>query len=108
MALVFAPAANAVLSSVAPHEAGKASGATNAIREVGGVLGVAVLASVFSGPGATARRSPSSTASCRPCGSAGSSCSPGRWSLRWCRAGERRCRAAGGAGQTAEPVSAAA
>lgn len=54
MALVFAPAANAVLGSVAPAEAGKASGATNAIREVGGVLGVAVLASVFSGAGSYA------------------------------------------------------
>jgi nitrate/nitrite transporter NarK len=51
MALVFAPAANAVLSAVAPHEAGQASGATNAIREVGGVLGVAVLATVFSRAG---------------------------------------------------------
>ena len=54
MALVFAPAANAVLGSVAPAEAGKASGATNAIREVGGVLGVAVLASVFSANGSYA------------------------------------------------------
>jgi EmrB/QacA subfamily drug resistance transporter len=52
MALVFAPAANAVLGSVRPEEAGQASGATNAIREVGGVLGIAVLASVFSGAGA--------------------------------------------------------
>src|SRR4051812_38468488 len=41
MALVFAPAANAVLSAVRPEEAGQASGATNAIRELGGVLGVA-------------------------------------------------------------------
>jgi EmrB/QacA subfamily drug resistance transporter len=47
MALVFAPAANAVLGAVRPSEAGQASGATNTIREVGGVLGVAVLASVF-------------------------------------------------------------
>ncbi|HYP48812.1 MAG TPA: MFS transporter [Thermoleophilaceae bacterium] len=54
MALVFAPAANAVLSAVAPSEAGQASGATNTIREVGGVLGVAVLASVFSGAGSYA------------------------------------------------------
>ncbi|HYZ30118.1 MAG TPA: MFS transporter [Thermoleophilaceae bacterium] len=54
MALVFAPAANAVLGAVAPNEAGKASGATNAIREVGGVLGVAVLASVFSTSGSYA------------------------------------------------------
>jgi EmrB/QacA subfamily drug resistance transporter len=47
MALVFAPSANAVLSSVRRTEAGQASGATNAIREVGGVMGVAVLAGVF-------------------------------------------------------------
>jgi EmrB/QacA subfamily drug resistance transporter len=51
MALVFAPAANAVLASVASHEAGQASGATNAIREVGGVLGIAVLATVFTTAG---------------------------------------------------------
>jgi EmrB/QacA subfamily drug resistance transporter len=51
MALVFAPAANAVLSAVRPQEAGQASGATNAIREVGGVLGVAVLATVFANAG---------------------------------------------------------
>src|SRR5207244_1917041 len=54
MALVFAPAANAVLSAVRPAEAGQASGATNAIREIGGVFGVAVLASVFSGAGSYA------------------------------------------------------
>lgn len=51
MALVFAPSANAILASVRPQEAGQASGATNAIREVGGVLGVAVLASVFAANG---------------------------------------------------------
>jgi EmrB/QacA subfamily drug resistance transporter len=51
MALVFAPSANAVLGAVRAEEAGQASGATNAIREVGGVLGIAVLASVFSGAG---------------------------------------------------------
>jgi EmrB/QacA subfamily drug resistance transporter len=51
MALVFAPSANAVLSSVSTQQAGQASGANNAIREVGGVLGVAVLASVFTGSG---------------------------------------------------------
>jgi EmrB/QacA subfamily drug resistance transporter len=51
MALVFAPAANAVLSAVRASEAGQASGATNAIRELGGVLGVAVLASVFTAAG---------------------------------------------------------
>lgn len=51
MALVFAPAANAVLGSVRTSEVGQASGATNTIRELGGVLGVAVLASVFSSAG---------------------------------------------------------
>jgi EmrB/QacA subfamily drug resistance transporter len=54
MALVFAPSANAVLSAVRPEEAGQASGATNAIRELGGVMGVAVLASVFSANGSYA------------------------------------------------------
>jgi MFS family permease len=48
MALFFAPVANVVLSSVRPEQEGKASGATNAIRELGGVFGVAVLASIFS------------------------------------------------------------
>ncbi len=51
MALVFAPAANAVLSSVRTDQAGQASGATNAIRELGGVLGVSVLATVFTAHG---------------------------------------------------------
>ncbi len=51
MALVFAPAANAVLASVRTDQAGQASGATNAIRELGGVLGVAVLATVFTSHG---------------------------------------------------------
>ena len=53
MALVFAPVANVILSSVRPSEEGKASGANNAIREVGGALGVAVLASVFTSQGTT-------------------------------------------------------
>src|ERR1700739_3438683 len=51
MALVFAPSANAVLSAVRAEQAGQGSGATNAIREVGGVLGVAVLVSVFTARG---------------------------------------------------------
>ena len=54
MALVFAPAANAVLGSVPPELAGKASGATNAIREVGGVLGISVLSSIFAAHGSYA------------------------------------------------------
>ena len=47
MGMFFAPVANVVLSAVRPIEEGKASGANNAIREVGGVFGVAVLASIF-------------------------------------------------------------
>ena len=51
MGMFFAPVANVVLGSVRPEEEGKASGANNAIREIGGVFGVAVLASVFSHKG---------------------------------------------------------
>jgi EmrB/QacA subfamily drug resistance transporter len=51
MGLFFAPVANVVLSSVRPDQEGKASGATNAIRELGGVFGVAVLAAVFAHQG---------------------------------------------------------
>jgi EmrB/QacA subfamily drug resistance transporter len=51
MAMFFAPVANVVLSAVRPEEEGQASGANNAIREVGGVFGVAVLASVFASHG---------------------------------------------------------
>lgn len=51
MGLFFAPIANIVLSAVRPEEEGKASGANNAIRELGGVFGVAVLAAVFSANG---------------------------------------------------------
>ena len=47
MALFFAPVANLVLSAVRQEEEGKSSGANNAIRELGGVFGVAVLASIF-------------------------------------------------------------
>jgi EmrB/QacA subfamily drug resistance transporter len=54
MGLFFAPIANVVLSAVRPSEEGKASGANNAIRELGGVFGVAVLASVFSANGSYA------------------------------------------------------
>ena len=51
MSLFFAPVANVVLSSVRPEHEGKASGANNAIRELGGVFGVAVLAAVFAHAG---------------------------------------------------------
>jgi EmrB/QacA subfamily drug resistance transporter len=48
MAMFWAPVANVVLSAVKREEEGQASGAQNAIRELGGVFGVAVLASVWS------------------------------------------------------------
>ena len=48
MALFWAPVANVILSDVARIEEGKASGIQNSIRELGGVFGVAVLASVWS------------------------------------------------------------
>ena len=48
MGLFFAPIANLILSSVRGEEEGQASGANNAVRELGGVFGVAILASVFS------------------------------------------------------------
>jgi len=51
MAMFFAPVANVVLSAVRRDQEGQASGANNAIREVGGVLGIAVLASVFTAHG---------------------------------------------------------
>ena len=51
MSLFFAPMANIVLSAVRPEEEGQASGANNAIRELGGVFGVAVLAAVFANLG---------------------------------------------------------
>jgi EmrB/QacA subfamily drug resistance transporter len=54
MALYFAPSSNVVMGSVRLSEQGIASGANNAMREVGGALGVAVLASVFSANGSYA------------------------------------------------------
>jgi EmrB/QacA subfamily drug resistance transporter len=58
MSLFFAPTANVVLSAVRRDEEGKASGVNNTMREIGGVFGVAVLATVFSAVGSYA--SPSS------------------------------------------------
>ncbi|MBY8878095.1 DHA2 family efflux MFS transporter permease subunit [Actinacidiphila acidipaludis] len=51
MALFIAPATNLVMSSVRGPEQGIASGANNALREVGGALGIAVLGSIFSANG---------------------------------------------------------
>jgi EmrB/QacA subfamily drug resistance transporter len=51
MALFFAPASHLVMSSVRPTEQGMASGANNALREVGGALGIAVMSSIFAAQG---------------------------------------------------------
>jgi MFS family permease len=51
MAHFFAPVANVVLSAVRTEEEGQASGANNAIRELGGVFGVAILAAIFASSG---------------------------------------------------------
>ncbi|MGH6653957.1 MAG: MFS transporter [Actinocrinis sp.] len=50
-ALFFAPIANLVLGSVRRHEEGIASGINNALRELGGVLGIAVMGAIFSARG---------------------------------------------------------
>jgi MFS family permease len=54
MSLFFAPVANVVLGSVRRDQEGIASGANNAIRELGGVFGIAVLGAVFSAHGSYA------------------------------------------------------
>ncbi|MEY9845751.1 EmrB/QacA subfamily drug resistance transporter [Streptacidiphilus sp. BW17] len=54
MALFFAPVAAVLMGSVRPEEQGVASGTNNALREVGGALGVAVLTSVFTARGSYA------------------------------------------------------
>jgi EmrB/QacA subfamily drug resistance transporter len=51
MAMFFAPSGAMVMGSVREAEQGIASGVNNALREVGGALGVAVLASVFASQG---------------------------------------------------------
>ena len=49
--LFFAPIANLVLGSVRRDQEGLASGVNNAIREFGGVLGVAVMGAIFAARG---------------------------------------------------------
>jgi EmrB/QacA subfamily drug resistance transporter len=51
LGLFFAPVAEMAMNTVAPRDQGIASGANNTFRELGGVLGVAVLTSVFSARG---------------------------------------------------------
>jgi len=49
--LCFPTVANSVMGSVPPQEGGVASGTNSSLRELGGVLGVAVLAAVFTRQG---------------------------------------------------------
>jgi EmrB/QacA subfamily drug resistance transporter len=56
MGLFFVPVATVVFGSVGPNEQGVASGTNNSFRELGGTLGIAVLASVFSSAGGFASR----------------------------------------------------
>jgi hypothetical protein len=49
--MVFSTVAGEVMTSVDPSQIGIASGTNNALRELGGVFGVAVLATVFNRPG---------------------------------------------------------
>ena len=51
MGLFFPAMTTVVFGAVRPADEGKASGVSSAVREVGGVLGVAVLASVFAHAG---------------------------------------------------------
>jgi MFS family permease len=52
--LFWAPSASIVLGAVGEEEQGVASGANSSIRELGGVFGVAILTSIFSGRGSFA------------------------------------------------------
>jgi len=54
MTLFFVPLASLVLGSVPPSLEGVASGTNSAFRELGGVLGIAVLGAVFSSSGSYA------------------------------------------------------
>src|SRR5581483_7986669 len=51
---LFAPIQAALLDAVEPQEQGQASGVATVIRELGGVIGIAVLGTVFAARGSTA------------------------------------------------------
>jgi MFS family permease len=51
IAMCFPTVANAVVSSVPLEDTGMAAGTNNALREVGGVFGIAIIAAVFAGNG---------------------------------------------------------
>ena len=107
MALVFAPAASAILSVVRPDQAGQASGATNAIREIGGVFGVAVLATVFAGAGSYANGHAFVAGLVPALGSASPSSAQRRSCSPPCRGAPPRTRASAGAAPAPGQVRAA-
>lgn len=47
MSLIFVPLQPFILSRVHPDQAGAASGVTNAVQQIGGTFGIAVLGAVF-------------------------------------------------------------
>lgn len=51
LSMIFPTVAGEVMSTVAPEQMGVASGTNSALRELGGVFGIATLATVFSRPG---------------------------------------------------------
>jgi EmrB/QacA subfamily drug resistance transporter len=51
MAMFFSPVANLLMSSVGTAEQGISSGVNNALRQLGGVIGVAVMGTVFEAQG---------------------------------------------------------
>jgi EmrB/QacA subfamily drug resistance transporter len=51
LAMAIPTSMSAVIGSVAPSEIGKASGAFNMLRQLGGVFGIAILAAVFTANG---------------------------------------------------------
>jgi EmrB/QacA subfamily drug resistance transporter len=52
--MAIPPAASSVMGAVAQEEIGKAAGANSMLRELGGVLGIAILVAVFAGAGSYA------------------------------------------------------
>jgi MFS family permease len=54
IALCFPTVTNAVVASVAPTDSGIAAGTNSAMRELGGVFGIAILAAVFAANGSYA------------------------------------------------------
>ena len=95
MSLFFAPVANVVLSSVRRDQEGIASGANNAIRELGGVFGIAVLGAVFSARGGYASGASFVSGLCPRSGSAGPRWPPPRPPRCCCPGSVGRKRAAG-------------